>query len=468
MNKSRPAGEPLLFDLPFTAMPVRLDNADVGLARIVALGGRDATFAAEVTVLDVADHRLIRSGIELAHRVIDGRGDWYLRAPGWQPLLPVERIEPFAAGDLPDDIADLVMPFRRRGALGPVAAISIERQTFEFRSADSEQSLGCLQDDRVTIRRGGVTTARYRETTIEPVVALTAKQVEWLTCALLAAGGTEVSEFPPLAVRLGTPATGLTDYPYPRALDEKSSFEGFVEAVLAGRLRELISADLSTRDGEPDAGELVRSVASGLRGELNGLSSALDLDWLAELDEELGWLLSALDSAGADDERLRSVLRKERYLRLLDLLVNGVRGPKVGPDVADLPAGESLAGLLAEAVAKFVKDADGLGPRSRPEDWSDAALSAEEAARIDGLARMVVAKRDRRAARRLREPIELLLQARTHAETADGAQRQARFATAADAFELGRSFQRHRQRQAEARDAFLDVWRRAARAGKLS
>lgn len=468
MNKSGPVATPLLFDLPFTAVPARLDNAELGLARVVALVGREATFAAEVTVLDVADHRLIRSGVELAHRVIDGRGDWYLRAPQWQPLLPAERIEPFAAGDLPDDIADLVMPFRRRGALGPVAAISIERQTFEFRAAESDQRLGCLQDDRVTIRRGGVTTARYREVTIDPAAVLTAEQESWLTGAMLAAGGAQVDAFPALPTRLGTPATGLTDYPDPRPVDEKSSFEDFVEAVLAGRLQELITADLGARSEEPDGGDLVRSAASGLRGELNGLASALEPDWLAELDEELGWLLSALAAAGAAIDRVRSVLRRERYLRLLDLLVNGVRAPKVGQEVADLPAAETLTGLLSDAVAKLIKDAGGLGTRSRSEDWSAAALSAEEVARIDGLARMVVARKDRRTARRLRQPIELLIQARTHAETADEAQRQARFATPSDAFELGRSFQRHRQRQAETRDAFLEAWRKAVRAGKLS
>lgn len=458
----------MLFDLPFTATPARMDNAELGLARIVALVGREATFAAEVTVLDVADHRLIRSGIELAHRVIDGRGDWYLRAPDWQPLLPAERIEPFAAGDLPDDIADLVMPFRRRGALGPVAAISIERQTFEFRGPEADQPLACLQDDRVTIRRGGVTTARYREITLDGTDSLTAEQQTWLSGAMIAAGGTRVDAFPELPVRLGTPATGLTDYPDPRSLDERSSFENFVEAVLAGRLLDLITADLSARCQDPDASDLVQSVAAGLRGELSGLASALDPDWLAELEEELGWLLSALDGAGSDVDRVRSVLRRERYLRLLDLLVSGVRGPKVDQDVADLAAAETLTGLLADAVGKLIKEAGHLGPRSRPEEWSAAAVSAEEVARIDGLARMVVAKKDRRAARRLRAPIELLVQARTHADTADEAQRQARFATPSDAFELGRSFQRHRQWQAESRDAFLDAWRKAVRGGKLS
>ena len=77
MSPERGAAAGLLFDLPYTTAPARLDNAEVGLLRPIALVDRSATYAAEVTLLDVADHRLIRSGLELAHRVIEGRGDWY-------------------------------------------------------------------------------------------------------------------------------------------------------------------------------------------------------------------------------------------------------------------------------------------------------------------------------------------------------------------------------------------------------
>jgi hypothetical protein len=289
-----------------------------------------------------------------------------------------------------------------------------------------------------------------------------------LTGVLVDAGGTQVDGFPNLATRLGTPATGLTDYPEPRPITERSSFESFVEAVLAGRLRELIIADLTARADGAEAVGRVRSVAAGLRGDLNGMSAALEPDWLADLDEELDWLLSALDGAGVNDERVRSVLRRERYLRLLDLLVSAVRGPRVDTDVADLPAAETLAGLLSEAVHKLVKDAAGLESRSQPVDWTTAALSAEEVGRIDSLARIVVAKKDRRAARKLRRVIELLTEATAEAEAADEAQRQARFAAPSEAFELGRAHQRHRQRQAAALEGFFEAWAKVSKSGKVS
>lgn len=469
------------FDLPYTTGSARLDNVELGLSRPVALIGREASYAAEVTLLDVADHRLIRSGLELAHRVIDGRGDWYLRAPDWQPLLPAEQIEPFAQGDLPERLGDLVMPFRRRGALGPVAAISYERQTFEFRTGaefrtggearGGGEPLGRLRDDRVTIRRGGVTTARYREVRIEAGPAgLDGRQQEWLIGALEAIGGTLVEEFPSLAQRIGTPATGLTDYPAPRPIEPDAGFENFIESVVAGRLLELITADLAGRSGAESAGEQLDRAVSGLRAELNGLASALEPDWLAELDEELGWLSGALVEATAEDGdragRLRSILRRERYLHLLELLVGAVRGPRVDPNSSDLPAAETMIGLLDDAIEKLITVASRLTFESPGTMWADAAVAAEEVGRISHLARMVVAKKHRREARRLRPAVELLLTARREAEHADHDQHEARFAGVAVAFELGRSYQRHRQRLAAAQQEFLDDWAPTLRKGK--
>ncbi|SDS51630.1 hypothetical protein [Microlunatus soli] len=457
------------FDLPYTTEPARLDNVELGLPRPVARAGRDAAYAAEVTLLDVADHRLIRSGIELAHRVIEGRGDWYLRAPSWHPLLPDELVEPFGKGDLPERLSDLTMPFRRRGALGPVAAISHQRQSFEFRSGDEPTAV--LRDDRVTVRRGGVTTARFREVRIEAGPAgLKSNQQEWLIGALEASGGTLVEEFPSLAQRIGTPATGLTDYPAPRPIEPDAGFENFIESVVAGRLLELVTADLAGRSGATTAADQLARAVTGLRAELTGLASALEPDWLVELDEELGWLSGALVEVvvedGDQEGRLRSVLRRERYLHLLDLLVGAVRGPRVDPNSSDLPAAETLISLLDDAVQKLIIVAGRLTGESAGSMWADAAVAAEEVSRLSHLTRMVVSKKHRREARRLRPAVQLLLTARAEAEQAEHDQHESRFVGAATAFELGRSYQRHRQRMSEAQQEFLEDWSTAMRKGK--
>jgi hypothetical protein len=159
--KPRPAGQ-RLFDMPFSSQVPSPVRPELGLASLVARAGHNAGYDIDLTLLDAADHRLIRTGVLLAHRVLDGRGEWYLGAPDWVPLLPKELIVPMGQGELPDTLAELVRPFRRGAPLSPVAALRCERREFALRDADG-RSVALLRDDKVTVRRNGLTTARYRE-----------------------------------------------------------------------------------------------------------------------------------------------------------------------------------------------------------------------------------------------------------------------------------------------------------------
>ncbi len=136
------------YDLPYSAPAPRLVNPELGLHNLVARAGHNAAYEIDVTLLDAPDHRLIRSGVLLAHRVLDGRGEWFLTAPDWQPLLPKDRIELMGHADLPEDLADLIRPLRRRATLGPVAALNCDRREFALR--DDRGS-----NDGVVARRQG-------------------------------------------------------------------------------------------------------------------------------------------------------------------------------------------------------------------------------------------------------------------------------------------------------------------------
>ena len=63
------------YDMPYSAATPRLINPDLGLHHLVARIGHNAAYEISVTLLDAPDHRLIRSGVLLAHRVLDGRGE---------------------------------------------------------------------------------------------------------------------------------------------------------------------------------------------------------------------------------------------------------------------------------------------------------------------------------------------------------------------------------------------------------
>ncbi|HEV2929610.1 MAG TPA: hypothetical protein VGW74_13025, partial [Propionibacteriaceae bacterium] len=66
---TRPAGQ-RFYDLPYSAAAPRLINPDLGLHNLVARAGHNAAYSIDVTLLDAPDHRLIRSGVLLAHRVL--------------------------------------------------------------------------------------------------------------------------------------------------------------------------------------------------------------------------------------------------------------------------------------------------------------------------------------------------------------------------------------------------------------
>ena len=114
--------------------------------------------------------------------------------------------------------------------------------------------MALLRDDKVTVRRGGLTTARYREVMITPIgQGLNDEQAAWLDRALVQAGATQVPRFPRLVTRLGAPATGPTDLPVPVPFDAAAPFKRFVSQLMARRLREIVKADLAIRGGDLSA-----------------------------------------------------------------------------------------------------------------------------------------------------------------------------------------------------------------------
>ena len=107
--------------------------------------------------------------------------------------------------DLPEEFADLLRPLRRRATLGPVAALNCDRREFALRD-DQGTTMALLRDDKVTVRRGGLTTARYREVMITPIgPGLTDEQVAWLDRAFSQAGATASASISPAGRPAGCP-----------------------------------------------------------------------------------------------------------------------------------------------------------------------------------------------------------------------------------------------------------------------
>lgn len=450
-----------LYDMPYGSPAPRLVNPELGLDSLIARAGHNAGYEIDLTLLDAPDHRLMRSGVLLAHRVLDGRGEWYLGAPDWVPLLPEELIESMSQADLSEQMTDLIRPFRRRAPLSPVAALRCERREFALRSRQGPP-LALLRDDKVTVRRGGLTIARYREVMLTPVGAgLQPQQREWLDTCLIGAGATVLTRFPPLVRRLGAPATGPTDFPEPTPLDAGASFASFVSTLIALRLRQLLTGDLRLRGGDPSAALELTRTAALLRGELDGLGGVLDSSWTDDLIDELDWLAAVpVTVGGSPDELTAQVsgrLRGERYLSLLDRLVVAARGVRLG-DVATESAGAVLGRVATDQLAALARAGSRLAVDGPARAWDRAGHELERMAVVDQVIAHLdpdaVAERHRRLARcRL-----LLAQVNAFDADADGHLDRVDRLTPEEAFTFGREFERSRVSAQTARAAFLVAW----------
>jgi hypothetical protein len=456
-SSTNPPGQ-RCYDMPYSAAGPRMINPDLGLHHLVARAGHNAAYEISVTLLDAPDHRLIRSGVLLAHRVLDGRGEWYITAPDWQPLLPKDRIELMGHADLPEELADMIRPLRRRATLGPVAALSCDRREFALRD-DSGTTIALLRDDKVTVRRGGLTTARYREVLITPVgPGLTDEQVAWLDRALAQVGATHVPRFPRLVFRLGAPATGPTDIPVPGPFDAAAPFKKFVSQLVALRLRQIVEADLAIRGGDLAAVDRLADQAARLRLELKGLSVVLDPEWVEDLYDELGWISLEGDSANGDGhDRLIARLRSDRYLTVLERLVAAVRSPRLADQRSD-PAGEVLAGLISMAVNRMSRCADHLIVDSPDHEWEEAWQEMGRLEWVVGVAGQVLPEEAATIQQQLLRPRQLLAEIHNdHRRELVTAEQVAKLLPA-QAFAAGRDFERGYRRVRRSRREFVEVW----------
>lgn len=480
-----------LFDMPYSAQVPSPVRPDLGLASLVARAGHNAGYDIDLTLLDAADHRLIRTGVLLAHRVLDGRGEWYLGAPDWVPLLPKELILPMGQAEIPDELADLIRPFRRGAPLSPVAALRCERREFAVRDG-AGVTLALLRDDKVTVRRNGLTTARYREVMMTPVgPGLDAAQGEWLGQCLTGVGATEIDRFPRLVRRLGAPATGPSDLPPPTNATS-GTFGQFLTQLIGAGARDLIAGDLAITQNVAGADARLIESAEILRDRLEGLRPVLGEDWVSDVVEDIDWLIAPAESdpvrfgpaRWADEDgpsdalaalggpggyvapehrdgppqvgcpaRLHSL----RYLSLLERLVAAARAPRTGAGVA-LPAVEGVEGVYAAAVARLVRAADRLAVEGTSQTWDAAWSAAQGVSQAAVIRSLVDPELTAHELERLAPAFALLERAAEADLGAAAVLERVDDLTPAEAFEAGRRFERDREGARDVRSEFVSRW----------
>jgi len=453
------------FEMPYQVDAPVLTDETVGIDRVLLRGQHDCRTATQ-TLLDTPDERLGWAGVLLAHQVAGDTGHWLLRAPAWEPWLPAERIEPLYEDDeVPDDIAELLRPFRRRAALGPVAGITVEQAAYGLLDADGEE-LGQVIDDRITARRGGLAIARNREVTFEPGPLMTAAQRTLVVQRLTEAGGARVPAFPEPADRLAglmRPQDVPDELPEPGSI----SLEDFLAWLFATRLRRVIRADLRVRAGQVADTTIVLAELSELADVIRGVEPHVDVTWA----REIGWRLDQLARSSAEP---RPEALGDLYYDVLDALATGARAPRLrtttpddeGRDGSAPSARDVLRADAVVQVTRLARALDALTESSPEAEWIAAKGLADQLVCVLSAGEAVLGKMNRRARKtgRLVRSLEASLN-----QVAQPDDRDLASWTSQEAYEAGRTYQRgldevigERARLIQAwagsRSAFLETW----------
>lgn len=307
---------------------------------------------------DTADLALAGWGCLLRHRTREG---WTVKLPDVGTGEGLERPERSFDGrgaEPPAEAVDVLAAYLRGRSVAPVARMTTIRRRIVMQGADGSALLE-LVDDRVSTDEGGPRTMRQLE--IEPRDASAADLRDRVVSALAGAGAQAGDKRTKYGWVLGNrvPAPEIL----PPDVDARPSAGAVVLHALATSVVALIRRDAEIRGGrDPESLHQARVIVRRLRSDLRTFKTLLDPDWTEALRAELDWLGEVLGTVrdrqvlatrlGASRERtdddgvqpvmkilddeiarahadLDEAMRGDRYLQLLDALVEAAQKPRL-------------------------------------------------------------------------------------------------------------------------------------------
>jgi len=345
------------------------------------------------TYYDTADLRLARSGVTLRYRTGEEDG------PAWTLKLRVQGRDASERDEhtfrskpdvVPTEATDLVTALVRSAQIQAVASLETRRKRWMLCGSE-DQALAELADDQVSVLDGSRVVARFRELELEsrgPDLSALRPIANRLRRA-----GAVLAEPVPKAVRALGPRAAAEPDVTPIAVSPDDPAAKAVQAALAAGLARLIANDAPTRLGDVEGLHQMRVATRRLRSDLRTFRPIIDRSWANGLSDELRWLGGLLGAVRDPDvhlERLRTEdadlvaalepylarlrerqtagrnallagLRSERYVTLLDRLMDAVRDPLVS-DGARRPVLKALFPLLVRAWKGLEPQAEALKP----------------------------------------------------------------------------------------------------------
>lgn len=369
----------------FTLPELGGDGVDAGTARTRRL---------ETAYWDTPGLRLLRWGCTLRYRRGEG---WTVKLPATSLGVLLSRSEHTFSGppaSPPTEALDLVQAYARREPVGPVARLVTRRRAVRLTGPDGT-SLAELDDDDVTAYVDGQERARFRELEVELAENAPAAVLDRLVRRLRERGADASDPTPKLVRVLGEAARRPPDVAVDR-LARSATAGDAVRAAIAASVRRLLTHDPGVRlGGDPEDVHQARVAVRRLRSDLRTFAPLLDAEWTAALREELRWLGGELGAVRDAEvlrdrlqatarrlpppdaeaggrvvarldydvrecrERLLATMREERYVALLDRLVEAAARPLLRP-TARRPAAELLPRLVRRPWRQLRRQASEL------------------------------------------------------------------------------------------------------------
>ena len=387
----------------------------------------------ETVHYDTPDLRLARWGCSLFHRAGEG---WTLQLPSPRGASATRLTFGGPEHHPPGEALWLVRAYVRRAQVRPVARLSTRRRRLPLRNGAGDE-VGAIVDDDVSVLQGRRVTDRFRELEVEMPDG-GAALLGPLVRRLQEAGATQTGGSPAHHHAFG-PAAAVAEVE-PRPLPPAPAAGDVIRAAVAASVTAFLRHDPGVRLGrDPEDVHQARVALRRLRSNLRTFRGLLDREWAQGLRDETGWLgreLGAVRDPEVLEERLeheiadldpvdrrtaaglterietsieaaraelREAIDSDRYLDLVESLIDAARVPRLQPEAAGR-ARDVLPGLarkpwrrLRQAARALTDDPPDdelhqlriLAKRARyaaeavaPAAGQDAARFARQAARL--------------------------------------------------------------------------------------
>ena len=392
---------------------------------------------------------LARWGVTLRSRSGEAGPVWTLKLPATAIDSEMSRDEltfDEPIGPVPAVVRLAVRAYTRSEVLGPVVRLQTERTQFEVELDGRPLAKVC--DDTVVADGAAEPVNVFREVEVELAPDTPAPEAIDAVVARLRGAGCRDDEPPmPKALRaLGPRAFDPPDVVAPK-VGKRATVARLVRHCLAKSVSQLIDQHARVCVGDdPEALHQFRVAARRLRSDLRTFAPLLDRGWTKWLRDELGWLGSEVGSGRDADvlsERLRSqmsrladtdaktvghllerlaetkrssfehvlaTLADERYVVLLEALVDAARQPRFSPgdSVDDRRARPIVAALARKPWRRLRCAVDDLRPDAPDEAFHAIRILSKRARYAADAVAPIYGKPARRLADALSDVQEVL------------------------------------------------------------